>query len=81
MLVYKNAFCQDLRLQTEAVLAGGVLQMKQFGPAVPFGLVLLEDLPFRVVSDDLGIDEAPQIQPLGPELGHGCPVNRRSLWG
>lgn len=41
---------------------------------LPFCLVLLKDLPLGVVSKDSDIDEAAQVELLGPELSH---VSRR----
>lgn len=37
---------------------------------VPFCLVLLKDLSLGVVSENSDIDEAAQVELLGPELSH-----------
>jgi len=37
---------------------------------IPFCLVLLKDLSLSVVSQNSDIDEAAQVELLGPELSH-----------
>lgn len=37
---------------------------------VPLGLIVLEHLSFRMISNDFGINEAAQIELLRSELGH-----------
>lgn len=55
------------------VMSGAVLKGVGVG-TLPFCLVLLKDLPLGVVSKDSDIDEAAQVELLGPELSH---VSRR----
>jgi hypothetical protein len=55
-------------------MAKAVFEGRRHRETLPLCLVLLKDLPLGVVSKDSDIDEAAQVELLGPELSH---VSRR----
>jgi len=59
--------------RTKASLKSHLDRIELANPArrgSPFWFVLLKDLPFGVIPDDLGVDEAAQIEALRTELSH-----------
>lgn len=48
---------------------------------IPLSLMLGEDLPLGVVADDLDVDEASEVELIGPEHGHICWSSVVCAWG